>query len=228
MLDVKLHFHAFLMTKLSSESPSQQITVKTGLATALRLVSISNVPQRSGPPTDDAWLLQRRRSLPKNYYRGLAFATILLLKFFYLNSATPKEEQQAAATHIGIAQNIFTSCSFQEKDEYARTAHVFESLSRLREGKFNPTMKLRLTHLMGVSILFDAVSTAAEIRGRPVELDENEAQYEDNAALYGQMNGQQSLQNASYSPGQLDPTMEFFTEFWDGPLPQMTFDDLML
>ncbi|KAK5999194.1 Putative transcription factor SEF1-like protein [Cladobotryum mycophilum] len=226
ILDVKLHYYALLIPKLPPESSSRQIILTTGLAAALRMISISALQQPSSSAMD-LMSLQRRRSLPKNYYRSLAFATIFLLKFFYLNSSTPPEDKQAAAKHIKLVQNVFSTCSISDTDEYARAAKVFESLARLSPGNLDSTMKLRLTHRMGVSILLDALSTAAEVRGRPVELGENETLDQVVATSESHPTIEEPSDGTSLTDDQVDSTMDFLVEFWDDPLLNMVnFDDL--
>lgn len=229
ILDVKLHFYAFLMTRLSSQAPSQQVTFKNGLASAVRIIQLANLPETSSADNERDSRLQRRRSRHKHHFRSLSFATVILLKFFYLNSSTPKEEQEAALTHIGIAHTIFNSCSERENDEYHRAAQFFECLSHRRQGTSNYQTSLRLDHLMGVSILFDALSTAAEMRGRPVELSEavvgdGEAEF----TAYDDPGGEHMLEGGAYPGDQVDSTMAFLTEFWEGQVTDLMVGDIML
>lgn len=227
ILDVKLHFYALLMTKLSPEAPSYHVTFKNALTTALRIVQISTLHQAiDGGDAEETLSLRKRRSLPKNNYRGLAFATILLLKFFYLNSAAPKEEQDAAATHIKLAQNVFSACSSEDGDEYARAAKVFEALARLNQDTLDSALKLRLTHLMGVSIFLDALSTAAEIRGRPVTIREGETLEELSTDSGDQPIQTERLPVSSPGAEQAGSMMDFLLEFWDGPLPDLNMADI--
>ena len=229
LLDVKLHFYSVLMIKMSPESPSQQLTCKKALAAALRLVQITSLQLATsdgGSAMENAESLPWRRSLTKNHYRGLAFATMLLLKFFYLSSAAPKEEQDAAATHVKLAQNVFLLCSFEDEDEYARAAKVFETLARLGKQRIEPMAKLRFKHLMGVSIVLDALSTAAEIRGRPIALDRN-------GSLDGPSTIPESTPNSSWDQGQsphiggeqMDSTLDFLLNFYDGPFADLDMAD---
>lgn len=221
ILDVKLHFYACLLTKLSQQAPSQQATFKNVLSTALRIVHLSSKHESSSSTKEEeANALQWRQSRCKDYYRRLVFATVILIKLFHLNSATPKEEQQAALTHIGHAQNIYIGLSYEESDEFSRTAKFLECLARQRQDHLKPMTALRLNHMMGVSVLFDALSTAAELRGKPVEVpqceDSDYAEAYSNAGtleLHGQMSSDQALLDNLYHVEYSDVSMAFFSEF---------------
>lgn len=226
ILDARLHFYSVLMIKLSPESPSQQLTCKKALAAALRLIQIASWQQAAtsdgGSANEES--LPWRRSLPKNHYRGLVFAIMLLLKFFYLNGAAPKPERDAAAAHIKLAQNVFTICSFEEEDEYARVAKVVEALARLGKDTLEP--KLRLKHLVGKSAFLDSLSTAEEIRDRPIALDQDRSLEVPSTIPTGTAH---SGWNQGQSPGvggeQTDSMLDFLLNFYDGPFTDLSMVD---
>ncbi|KAH6900228.1 hypothetical protein B0T10DRAFT_554765 [Thelonectria olida] len=175
ILVTKLHFHALMITKSPLTSPSRELMLQAGLTAAMRIIYISSRPTRSTFSSlgdGDLLSVQRQRALPKTYYRGVAFATVFLITFFHLNASASQEERQSAASHISMAQSVFNTCSIDSLDEYARAARMFEILTRLPPGSADPN-KLRLTHRMGVSILFNATRIADEARGRRTDSVEN-------------------------------------------------------
>lgn len=217
ILVVKLHFYAFLITKFRRESVAREIMLKTGLSTAIRIIDISTQPlPGSGWGKGDPEWIRRRRTLPKHYYLGLAFATIFLIKFFHLNSAASKEERQSAACHIGLAQNVFKTCSIDPMDEYGRAARVFELLAQLTADRVDAA-KVRLTNRMGVSIVLDAITTASEIRGQPTEIGENQTLDEVKSGISGQVGNIDPLQGVESFMNDQD----FIGGFWDDPLMGM-------
>lgn len=224
ILAVKLHFYALLITRSTPGSPSSEITLKSGLAAALRITYISALrPRKSRPDQlqDSVSMIRRQRSLPKNYYRGLAFATIFLLTFFHLNSAACKEEQQSAATHIAFSQGVFEACTVDPQDEFSRAAKVFETLARLTPGNSDPS-QIQFTHRMGVSILLDAVITAAEARGKPVHIKADQTLDEAIAGDSGREGWeQQSVADVPYTMEQMNTSVDFFRELWDDPIMNM-------
>jgi hypothetical protein len=70
----------------------------------------------------------RQRALPKAYFKGLAFTTAFLLRYFGLNKTASAEEQQLAANHVVLSHAIFKSCSLHPKDECGQAALIFEEL----------------------------------------------------------------------------------------------------
>ncbi|RYP80249.1 hypothetical protein DL769_002551 [Monosporascus sp. CRB-8-3] len=175
VLVAKLHFYALVITRLRPGATSRDILLRLGLGVSLRIAYLANARLHDNPiETNNLTLQQRQRIPPKNYFRGLAFATVFLLRYFSLNSAVHADEQQLAANHVMMAHHIFQTCAASPRDEFGRAAVLFETLARQAPISADAT-KLRLTDRMGVSILLDAVSTASEVRGRPVEIAEHES-----------------------------------------------------
>ncbi|KAF7554699.1 hypothetical protein G7Z17_g2701 [Cylindrodendrum hubeiense] len=219
ILVTKLHFYALLITKSPPASPPRDIMLQTGLAAALRIIRISTIPTASSSRLGNLGLpsVQRERSLPKNYYRGLAFATIFLITFFHLNSAASREEQESAASHISLAQGVFKTCSIDPLDEYARTSRLFEILARLPPGSSDPT-KLRFTHRMGVSVLLHALRLADEVRGRPTEVPQGPKLDEPIPTYQSQPQDQELQPDMIYSIDQVNSDVDFLREFWGQPI----------
>lgn len=174
VLAAKLHFYALVITRVRPGTTSRDILLKLGLGVSLRIAHLTNTRLHDNSvDTHNLTLQQRLRTYPKNHFRVLAFATVFLLRYFSLNSAAHADEQQMAANHVMMAHHIFQTCATSPRDECGRAANVFETLGRQAPISADAT-KLRLTDRMGISILLDAVSTAAEVRGRPVEITESE------------------------------------------------------
>ncbi len=179
ILDTKLHFYTLFITKTSHNSSSRSIMLRTALSVALRIIHISTSSWRDFPEMKGSLsFIQKQRSLPKNHYRGFAFATIFLIRFFHNSDTASPDESQLAANHIQLAREHFKACSTTPHDEFSRTREVFEVLSRMKPME-TESKKLRLTHRMGVSIILDALTNASEVRGKPTEIEEDEPEGDD-------------------------------------------------
>ncbi|KAF4978856.1 hypothetical protein FZEAL_4838 [Fusarium zealandicum] len=220
ILSARMHVYALMVTKDAPFSPSRQIMLGTARDVALRIIHISTLAFSSssnGPGDPD--LIRRQRSLPKNHYRCLAFATIFLLKFFYRKGADAPDERQTVANHIAKVQNLFKACAIEPLDEYNRTAKVFEVLGRENlDPEISKASKLRLTHRMGVSIVFDAVSHASEARGRPVEIRDGERLSTGQTAKEDEPSrGPELLIDETHVEDRPDTSMDFSQGFWSDP-----------
>ncbi|KAI5461874.1 hypothetical protein BGZ63DRAFT_356072 [Mariannaea sp. PMI_226] len=174
ILDTKLHFYTLAITKISHDSSSRSIMLTTALSAALRIIHTSTSTWRDYPEVKGSLsFIQKQRSLPKSHYRGFAFATIFLIRFFHNSDTASLDEKQLAANHIQLAREHFKACSTSPHDEFSRTREVFEVLSRLKPMEAE-TKKLRLTHRMGVSIILDALTNASEVRGKPTKIEEQD------------------------------------------------------
>ncbi|KAI2470708.1 fungal-specific transcription factor domain-containing protein [Annulohypoxylon bovei var. microspora] len=173
---VKMHVYTLIITRSRSGASSRDILLKLGLAASLRIIHLANL--RFHERLDKAQTMttiQRELTLPKDYYRGLAFATIFLLRYFGLNNENSNaEEQQLAANHVIMSHTIFKTLAKHPRDEYDRVSSLFETLCK--QAPIPPdTGKPGVTGRMGVSILLDAITAAREIRGFPIEMPEPEA-----------------------------------------------------
>ncbi|KAK8006593.1 transcription factor SEF1 [Apiospora marii] len=188
ILTAKLHMYAAIVSRAPADSTSRSIILKMGLGAALRIIDLAQsiMPRPAAAPaahddgsssSDENTRLAQlgltredcQRALHKKHFLAVVFATVFLLRYFSLNSAAPADEQQRAANHVLAAHGLFRSWSLEPADEYARAAVLFETLCRQAPHSAD-TQKLRLTDRMGVSILFDAISTAHELRGGPSEV----------------------------------------------------------
>ncbi|KAI5924610.1 hypothetical protein F4810DRAFT_700675 [Camillea tinctor] len=175
-LVAKIHIYALVITRGRAGTVSRDILLKLALSAALRIIHLANL--RFIEETPDAFNLtglQRHRTMVKNYFRGLAFATAFLLRYFSLNNAASTEERQLAANHVILSHTIFKACSMYPRDEHGRVAAMFETLCQKAPLIFDPD-KARVTDRMGVSVLLEAISTASCLRGEPAEMPEPQMQ----------------------------------------------------
>ncbi|KAI1505952.1 hypothetical protein F5X99DRAFT_415629 [Biscogniauxia marginata] len=171
-LVAKIHIYALIITRGQSGTVSRDILLKLSLSASIRIIHLAS--SRFNDETAESYNLsgtQRQRAMIKNYFRGLAFATAFLLRYFSLNHAASAEEQQLAANHVLLSHTIFKTCSTYPRDEHGRVATLFETLCQKAPVLFDPD-KLRVTDRMGVSILLDTISTASGLRGEPIEITE--------------------------------------------------------
>lgn len=193
MTVVKMHVYTLVITRSRSGTGSKEILLKLGLAAALRVIHLANLrfherlpdkAQQQQHQQQQALLTitERERTLPKDYFRGLAFATIFLLRYFSLNNCANAEEQQLAANHVIMAHTIFKTLATQPMDEYGRVARLFETLCK-QQAQMPPSSaggddaasgKPAHSDRMGVSIVLDAINTARALRGHSMEIHEHE------------------------------------------------------
>ncbi|KAF4466658.1 transcription factor [Fusarium albosuccineum] len=227
ILSAKMHLYALVITKDPGNSASRQIMMRTARDVALRIIHLSTVAMRNSPlGQGDETIIRKTRCLPKNHHRCTAFATIFLLKFFYRRGADGPDEKQAVANHIAMGQTLFNACSTEPRDEWSRTAKVFETLGA--EHSTQPSSsKLRLTHRMGVSILFDAVSSASEARGRPVEIQDEDTPQDTSPATTGDPGSTGPELSLNDVPDFVppEPGIDFLPGFWNDPyMSLLSFD----
>ncbi|KAK6956088.1 hypothetical protein Daesc_001358 [Daldinia eschscholtzii] len=168
VLVVKMHVYTLVITRSRSGTGAKEILLKLGLAAALRIIHLAN--SRFHERLDKNQTLtaaQREKTLPKDYYRGLAFATIFLLRYFSLNNNANAEEQQLAVNHVIMAHTIFKTLATRQRDEYDRAASLFETLCKQAPASTDAS-RPSLSDRMGVSIVLDAIDTARELRGFPI------------------------------------------------------------
>ena len=174
-LAAKLYVYALVITRVPPGAASRNILLKLSLGVSLRIAHLASARLHNSSPADTHGLTagQRQRTHPKNYFRTIAFAMVFLLRYFSLNSAAHADEQQLAANHVKAAHQVFQTCAVGPRDEFARAAAFFETLGR-QDPVNADALRTRLAadQRMGVSILFDALSTASEARGRPAEIVE--------------------------------------------------------
>ncbi|KAI2615402.1 fungal-specific transcription factor domain-containing protein [Hypoxylon sp. NC1633] len=174
VLVVRMHVYTLVITRTRVGTVPREILLKLGLAAALRIIHLANLRfHERQDKTQSLTSIQREQTLPKNYFRGLAFATIFLLRYFSLNNSANPEEQQLAANHVIMAHTVFKTLSKEPHDEYGRVASLFETLCKqapIPADTNNPGLNDR----MGASIVLDAINTARELRGQSSQLREPE------------------------------------------------------
>lgn len=128
-LVAKLYVYGLVISRDRTGSTSREILLKLSFSTCLRIIYLANLKQGDSlseihgvPPR------LQHRAQPKAYFRGLAFTTAFLLRYFSLNSTASAEEQQLAANHVVLSHSIFKACSNHPTDEQNRVAKTFEEL----------------------------------------------------------------------------------------------------
>ncbi|KAI1260412.1 hypothetical protein F5Y18DRAFT_420182 [Xylariaceae sp. FL1019] len=131
----KIHIYAWVVSRDHTKRTTRDIMLKLCLSTSIRIVHLANRhfkdEEESTPDTPELARLSpvlRFRSMAKTYFKGIAFITAFLLRYFSLNTSATGEEQQLAANHVVIAHAIMKSCSLYPTDEYGRAARTFEEL----------------------------------------------------------------------------------------------------
>ncbi|KAF4966409.1 hypothetical protein FSARC_5918 [Fusarium sarcochroum] len=221
ILDAKIHMYALVITKFSSKSSSRQILLRNARDIALRIVHIGTSAICSSD-TGDLTATRREKCQPKDRHRCLAFSNIFLLKFFFRNSSESPEDKQVVASSIARIGVLCKACTFDENDEFGRIQKTFEVLGR-ESPKDAEKPKLLLKHRMGVSLIYDAISHAGQVRGRSIELKEGETDHEEKPVE--DTSQMQQFPSESYLIDQLDANPDFYKSFWNDPyMSLLSFD----
>ncbi|RKK25405.1 hypothetical protein BFJ63_vAg7427 [Fusarium oxysporum f. sp. narcissi] len=207
ILDAKIHIYTLVITKSPVNSSFRQILLRTARDVALRIVEIGTRAIRTNH--ENTTLTRREKCQPKDRHRCLGFSTIFLLKFFIRQSSDGPEERQIVANHVAMTQTLCRACTIDPKDEFSRIASVFEALGRESSTEEEKT-KLVLNHRMGVSLMFDAVNTAGKIRGKPVEVEEDDGGTVEETTT-------ETVQDHEDMMSQVDGNPEFLKNFWSDP-----------
>lgn len=217
ILDAHMHFYAMFITKTPHGSTSRSIMLRQALTVAQSIIRLSTSSWRNGiSGRFDTSMPETHRCLPKNHYRGFAFAAIFLIRFFYRSKSASAEDKDSVRKHVLLAQEHFKGCSLDAMDEFSRTARLFEILSQSR-AEDSESAKLRMNHRMGVSIVLDAVTDATEVRGQPVEVDEDEHPRGSEPLPIGQ-DYFHAMTDISYPTGHIPTNTEFLRGFWNDPI----------
>ncbi|KAI1151080.1 hypothetical protein F4825DRAFT_462876 [Nemania diffusa] len=159
-LVAKLHMYGLVISKDRVGSTAREVLLKLSFSTSLRIIYLANLRHSEclledhGVPTK-----HRPRAFPKAYFRGLAFTTAFLLRYFRLNTTASAEEQQLAANHVVLSHSIFKSCSAHSNDEMGRVAKVFEELCQHGPMAID-TQQVAPGDRVGVSILMQTMRLA--------------------------------------------------------------------
>ncbi|KAI1177846.1 hypothetical protein F4777DRAFT_166800 [Nemania sp. FL0916] len=128
-LVAKLHMYGQVISRDRVGNMGREILLKLSFTMCLRIIYLANVRHGENPPEKHGVPAKRqKRALPKAYFKGLAFTTAFLLRYFSLNTTASAEEQQLAANHVVLSHSIFKSCSYHPRDEMNRAAEAFEEL----------------------------------------------------------------------------------------------------
>ncbi|KAI8950110.1 hypothetical protein F4801DRAFT_590596 [Xylaria longipes] len=163
-LVAKLQMYVLVISRDRVGSTARDILLKLSFSTSLRIVYLANMRHNENPSANQCLpTLQQERALPKAYFKGLAFTTAFLLRYFGLNSTASAEEQQLAANHVVLSYSIFTACSVSPADELGRVAKAFEELCQQGPITFDPQQPAPGDRV-GVYILMQAMRAAARKR----------------------------------------------------------------
>jgi hypothetical protein len=169
LLVAKLHLYLMTVIRMQSDLTSREVLLRLGLSASLRIVYVC---EKSVAYESDYYpnipTAELQRTLPKHLSRGLALATIFLLRFFVLNEQAAAQEQDLARNHVAIAHRYFQAGSATPQDERARVARLFETLSRQQPFDID-NAKLRLDNRMGWSLVDDSIEIGKEIREKSAQ-----------------------------------------------------------
>ncbi|KAI0551824.1 hypothetical protein F4679DRAFT_572120 [Xylaria curta] len=163
-LIAKLQMYVSVISRDRVGSTARDVLLKLSFSTSLRIIYLANARHHENPSENHgASTLQQERASPKVYFRGLAFTTAFLLRYFALNSIASAEEQQLAANHVVLSYSILTSCSVSPTDELARAAKAFEELCQLGPINFDP-QRHAPGERVAVNLLMQAMRAASRKR----------------------------------------------------------------
>ncbi|ORX90664.1 hypothetical protein BCR34DRAFT_501846 [Clohesyomyces aquaticus] len=170
VLVAKLQLYTMTVIRPQGDPSSRDVLLRLGFAAALRVVYLTKegLCFNSSESLDiNPSMLQR--SLPKTYFRGLILAAIFLLRYFALNKRATPQEQEMARNHVAIVHAYLKEgASTRVRDEKARAAALLENLVKQQPVDLE-NMKLRVDNRLGASLVIDAVSLSAELRGESGE-----------------------------------------------------------
>ncbi|KAI0449846.1 hypothetical protein F5B21DRAFT_517875 [Xylaria acuta] len=164
-LIAKLQMYVLVISRDRVGSTARDILLKLSFSTSLRIIYLANMRHNENSSENQGVpALQQERALPKAYFKGLAFTTAFLLRYFGLNNTASAEEQQLAANHVVLSYSIFTACSVSPTDELSRVAKAFEELCQQGPIAFDPQRPAPGDRI-GVYILMQAMRAASRKRG---------------------------------------------------------------
>jgi len=175
-LIAKLHLYTLALVKESRRladkrgvdpcSPSTRFQY-LGMTAAHRAIDLYCDDLATGPLFEAVKdrLVNFHRSLPKNYFRGVLFATFFLLKYFALNSSCPEERRTTARNKILRVHAKLREFAPHQLAEPGRAATVIEVLCRQGD-PFTTEVGSEVEDRATASVAWDALISAANIRGR--------------------------------------------------------------
>lgn len=164
LLVAKLHLYTMVVVRMQPDLASREVLLKLGLSVSLRIVYLNDQGLAYGSTNyPDMPTAELQRTLPKNHFRGLALATVFLLRYFALNNQASPEERELARNHVAIAHTYFKAASTAPQDDRDRVARLFETLSRQQPFDID-NAKLRIDNRMGWSLMDDTIEIGKEIR----------------------------------------------------------------
>ncbi|KAJ8120902.1 hypothetical protein ONZ43_g2513 [Nemania bipapillata] len=225
-LVAKLHMYGLVISKDRVGNNAREILLRLSFSTSLRIIYLANVRHSENLPDNHGVPSKRqKRAFPKAYFKGLAFTTAFLLRYFRLNTTASAEEQQLAANHVVLSHSIFKSCSTYPTDEMGRVAKIFEELCQHGPMAIDP-QQVAPGDRVGVSILMQAMKLAT--RKRDATTSNMEPPVPQTAQSTSTYNNMMTSDPFGLSMSEtLDPwgmDMMFFDQYWD----DSTLDSLNL
>ncbi|KAF2654248.1 hypothetical protein K491DRAFT_705345 [Lophiostoma macrostomum CBS 122681] len=165
-LVAKMHLYGMAVLRVHHNPSTRDIILKLGLSSSLRIIYLAEAglgfTSDSHPGIQPPSLYS---VLPKNYFRGVLFTCIFLIRYFALNTRATTEEQEVARNHLAIAHKILQSGSIGNLVDCQRAAILIEILGR-QEPSDADNVKLRIDSRMGASLILDAITTSHTLIGR--------------------------------------------------------------
>lgn len=163
-LVAKLHMYAMVISRDPASNTVRDILLKQSFSMCLRVIFLANTRhQEELSESHGLPVLRRHRAFPKAYFKGLAFTTAFLLRYFSLNPTASVEEQQVAANHVVLSHSICTSCAVHPKDELGRFATRCEELCRHGPMPVDPR-EPAAGDRVGVTLLIESMRLATGMR----------------------------------------------------------------
>ncbi|KAI3317352.1 hypothetical protein HD806DRAFT_527130 [Xylariaceae sp. AK1471] len=162
-LVAKLHMYALVISRDRAGNTARDILLKLAFSTSLRVIYLANMRHNEDQSESHGLpALRQHRAFPKAYFKGLAFTTAFLLRYFSLNPIASAEEQQLAANHVVLSHSIFTSCSLYPTDELGRFAQRCEELCQHGPVAIDP-QRPAPGDRVGVALLIQSMRLASGI-----------------------------------------------------------------
>jgi hypothetical protein len=149
----------------SPEASTKDVWYK-GFHVALQIAHLATEPEQGGglTPADDAQAERLTLFYPKHYFQKVVVATVYLITFIAIVRDIPARDKTLARNRIKQVFESFMAKSTADYDEPARTAMVFELLSRYAEDEAAVPFFLEVAADSSPAALHNAVKVVAKIR----------------------------------------------------------------
>ena len=166
VLSAKMHLYGMAVLRMHSDPSRRDVILKLGFSSSLRIIYLAEAGLGfNSEQYPDLQPPSLYSILPKNYFRGLVFASVFLIRYFALNTRASTEEQELARNHIAIVHTILQSGAVGNLPECQRAAFLLEVLGKQQPSDVDNS-KLSIESRMGPSLIFDAITTSHVLLGR--------------------------------------------------------------